>query len=305
MASTYTANIGIQVPARGDLSGIWDTSANPDYTLLDSVIGAIATISGAAGSVVLAAGQFQSRMLTVNSTLTASITLTFPTSFVKDYKIFNVCTGSSAFTITLATTAAGGQAICVPPGDSVDVYNDGTNLKFMNMGRVGSYWDYAGSSVPNWVSGCTVPPYLNCDGSTFSATTYPQLAVVMGSTTLPDSRGRFRTALNQGTGRITTAAGGLDGNTRGAAGGAPTITLGTGNLPPYTPSGAVTGTVSINGADSPGSVRNQFEYGGGSFDFATFNISAAFTGNAQGGASTPFATVPPGFVGGITMVRSA
>jgi hypothetical protein len=79
MVSTYTTNIGIQKPARGDLVGTWDTSANPDYDLIDAVVGQITTISLNNSIIVLNAAQFQSEGLTFNSTLTASVTITFPT----------------------------------------------------------------------------------------------------------------------------------------------------------------------------------------------------------------------------------
>src|SRR5882757_9368301 len=219
MVSTFTPNIQLEEPARGDQVGVWDTPVNGNMTEIDLVVSAINTISLNNSPVVLAAAQFQSKGITFNSTLTGSCAITFPTSFKKSYEIFNTCTGSSAFVITLGTTAAGGQQIACPPGEIVDVVNDGTNIRFKNLGRVGSYWDYAGSSVPAWVSGCTVPPYLNCDGTTFSAAIFPALAVVLGSTTLPDSRGRAGIALDAGVGRVSSAVSGVAGNTRFAAGG--------------------------------------------------------------------------------------
>src|SRR5882724_4241057 len=219
MVSTFTPNIQWEEPARGDDVGIWDTPVNNNGTLIDLVTGAINTISLNNSPVVLAAAQFQSRNITFNSTLTGSVAITFPTSFTKSYQIRNICTGSSAFVVTLGTTAAGGKVVCCPPGESVDVVNNGTDLYFHNLERVGSYWDYAGSSVPAWVSGCTVPPYLNCNGGTFSATTYPALAVILGSTTLPDSRGRARFALDAGVGRVSSAISGVAGNTIFAGGG--------------------------------------------------------------------------------------
>src|SRR6266852_408192 len=175
MASTFTPNIQWEEPARGDDVGTWDTPVNNNGTLIDLVTGAIATIPLNNSNIVLSNAQFRSKGITFNSTLTGSVTITFPTSFTKSYEIQHLCTGSSAFTITLATTA-GGQVIAVPPGETIDCFNDGSNLKFKNLERVGAYWDYAGSSVPSWVSGCTIAPYLNCDGTVFSSATFPVLA---------------------------------------------------------------------------------------------------------------------------------
>src|SRR5882724_6785291 len=189
MVSTFTPNIQLEEPARGDDVGVWDTPVNSNMTVVDLVAGGIATITLNNSNVVLSAAQFRSNFLVLVSTLTGSVALTFPTSFVKPYSVQNACTGSSAFVITLGTTASGGQVICCPPGQITDFFNDGTNIKFKNLGGpVGSYWDYAGSSVPAWVSGCSIPPYLNCDATTFSSGQYPALLAILGSTTLPDSR---------------------------------------------------------------------------------------------------------------------
>lgn len=308
MVSTFTPNINLEEPARGDYVGTWDTPVNANMTLLDLVAGGRTTINGAAGSVVLSAAQFQCKTITFNSTLLASITVTFPTSFTKGYTIRNLCTGSSAFTITLATTA-GGQVICAPPGEAVDIINDGTNMYYVDIGRIGSYWDYAGSSVPAWVSGCTVPPFLNCDVSTFSSATYPQLATILGGTTLPDSRGRLRAALNQGTARLSSAGAGIDGNTNRAAGGNNGVTLSASQIPTLTSSGTAvspqnnyvtaTGTEVINFAAG---TTNRTIPLSATVTAINSGAGATVTSIGTGGGIVP-ATVPV-YVGGITMIRA-
>lgn len=219
MASTFTPNINLEEPARGDDVGTWDTPVNANMTLIDLVVGGQASIPLNNSPVVLSPAQFQSKTITFSSTLTGNVFITFPTSFVKSYEIRNTCTGSSAFFIQLGTTAAGGQVIAAPPGEIVGVMNGGLNLFYKDFGRVGSYLDYAGSSVPNWVQACTINPYLPCDGSVFSAVTYPALATILGGTTLPDSRGRARYALDAGVGRVSSGVSGVAGNTRLAGGG--------------------------------------------------------------------------------------
>ena len=219
MVATFTPNIQLTEPARGDAVGTWDTPVNSNTTLIDLVVGGIATIPLNNSNVVLSPAQFQSRMITFNSTLTGSVTITFATSFTKSYEIYHACTGSSAFTITLETTAAAGQVVAVPPGVITEVVNDGTNIKFKNLwGPIGTYFDWAGSSTPNWSDACTVPPLLACTGSSFSSATYPVLAGMIG-TTLPDSRGRGRWALDAGVGRVSSAPSGVPGNTLFGAGG--------------------------------------------------------------------------------------
>lgn len=311
MVSTFTTNIQLEEPARGDQVGVWDTPVNNNMTLLDLVAGGVTTIALNNSPVVLAAAQYQSKGITFSSTLTGSVAITFPTSFKKSYEIYHTCTGSSAFVITLQTTAAGGQVICAAPGEIVDVVNDGTNIRFKSLGRVGQYWDYGGSSVPAWVSGCTVAPYLNCDGTAFSGVTFPQLAVILGGTTLPDTRGRVRAALNQTSGRLTSSGGGLDGNTNLAGGGAESVTLTSSQLPaniPYQDAGHIHGATFRLGSNAAfgnlalaGSVDNNSE----SVTVATATIGISINpSSGSAGAGGSHFNVQPSYIGGLTLIRA-
>lgn len=320
MVSTFTPNINLEEPARGDYVGTWDTPVNANETLTDLVVGGATTIALNNSPVVLASAQFQCKTITFNSTLTGSVTITFPTSFIKSYEIYNTCTGSSAFTVTLQTTAAGAGYVCAPPGTICEVVNIAGQIRFKNLGMVGTYWDYAGSSVPAWVIGSNPVPYLNCDGTTFAAATFPQLAVILGSTTLPDSRGRSRYNLNQTTGRLTSSGAGIDGNTNLAAGGNNGVTLTASNIP--------SGVTSVNAAQSitvatsagsnlaitPNSVGSLSAAAGGAgivpLSLSTWGSASTLTGSnsitvvSSNASQTVVANAAPGYVGGITLIRA-
>jgi microcystin-dependent protein len=308
MASTFTPNIQLEEPARGDQVGVWDTAVNGNSTLLDLTIGGITTIGLNNANVVLSAAQFKSKQITFNSTLTGSVSITFPTSFTKSYEIQNLCTGSSAFVITLTTTAAGGQVICCPPGVTTDVFNDGTNIKFKNLwGPVGTFFDYAGSSNPAWNTGCTVPPLLNCDGSAIPAA-YVQLPIILGSSLLPDMRGTARATLNQGTGRINSSNCGIDGNTNYSRGGVDQVTLAASQIPANIPN-----TLNLNGggvtyflptADWPATNTT----GGSNANVPTTNRSAVNLGgtvtiNASLGGNL-HTNMPPTTIAGLCLIRA-
>jgi hypothetical protein len=304
MVSTFTPNVNLEEPARGDDVGVWDTPVNSNYTLLDLVVGANTAIGLGSGNVTLSIAQYRSNSLTFNSTLIQNTTVTFPSTFTKPYQVFHTCTGSSAFTITLATTVSGGAVVAIPPGIGVTVYCDGTNLTFTGgLPMVGAYWDYAGSSVPSWVTSCTKPPFLNADGTTFSSVTYPQLAVVLGGNTLPNSKGRTRFALDQGAGVISSAGTGFNATTVGGTGGGQASQLATTNLPPYTPTGTIAISNGIYGYTDP----NESASGSGAVQagLTLGAITATFSGAAQGGASTPFTNLPPAYIGGLVMIRAA
>lgn len=304
MVSTFTPNIQLEEPARGDDVGVWDTPVNNNMTLLDLVAGGRTTISGAAGSVTLAAAQYECKTITLNSTLIASIALTFPTSFTKSYEIYHSCTGSSAFTITLQTTAAGGQAVCASPGEIIDVINDGTNIRFKNLGRIGEYWDYVGSSMPNWVSGCTVPPYVNADGSACSSATYPVLFGLVGAT-LPDSRSRARIATGQSAGRISSAVSGFAPDTVGASGGAQAVVIGQSNLPAHNHPVSDPGHTHATNAAV---VTSGLAFGGNTGAATTGAVNtAAVTGLTVSNstyANQAFPVLQPTYVGGLTLIRA-
>ena len=171
---------------------------------------------------------------------------------------------------------------------------------------LGGLMDFVGTSVPN---SCYVFPI----GQAISRTTYATLFSLVsttygtgdGSTTfnLPDLTGRT-VAMKEATAtRLTTAGSGVDGGTLGASGGNQNKTLLTANLPPYTPAGSI--VVTANGNNNPQVVNGnspsiaQPTVGSGTAYFPTsqfFGLSATFTGTAQGGTSTPVATVQPTIV---------
>lgn len=316
----YTTAIGLSEVANSSFVGTWDVPTNNNWIIADTVMGGVATIALNNSPVTLTVTQLQCSQIIFNSTLTGSVAITFPlgnpssspvSAVTKPYIIQNLCTGTSAFIITLQTTVAGGQVVACKPGDPFDVINDGTNIKFKNLGHVGSYWDYAGSSVPSWVTGCTVPPYLNCDGTSFSSATYPALATILGGTTLPDSRGRFRAALNQGQSRITSGSstGGLDGNTAYSGGGSQTTTLSSQNVPPV-PITDPGHTHTISSATAVLRLAGVSLAIAGAGNTTTTDLTNAINTavtNITAGSATPtnFSNIPPAYIGGLTMIRSA
>jgi len=127
---------------------------------------------------------------------------------------------------------------------------------------------------------------------------------------LPDMRGRTIAGLddmgNGAASRLTSSYFGHATNL-GDVGGAESLTLGTANLPPYTPSGSVStnagnanDTVLVNGnALGSGPTSGSGLYGWAnaptlkSLQSAIGSIASSFSGSPQGGSSTPFRTVQP------------
>ena len=318
-----TANKFLEQPSRGSLVGVWDTPVNENMGKIDNSLGGTATIALTNAPVILSSAQYQCVFITFTGALSGNCAITFPTvgSF---YTVQNLTSNTSAFQVTLQTTAAGSQAVGCPWGAATDIMSDASgNMKYRNMQQVGDFKDFAGSSVPAWISNCTVAPYLNCDGTAFSSATYPVLATVLGGITLPDARGRFRATLNQGQSRITSGSstGGVDGNTNLSVGGSQTTTLSSQNVPNalvtdththFTVAGS-TGLVQLDNTHAIGlsanfASINNYSLVNGSTATPTFGVTSTAPGsNILVGSTSPtnFSNLPPAYIGGITLIRAA
>lgn len=298
-----STNRGYSLPTTGSQSGIWGSDdLNPNFSLIDKNLGAVASVAVSSSNYSLASSEYACGTIKFTGTLTANITITFPT-VAGWWTITNATTGN--FYIRLSCSV-GGLKICPPPGETIDVGFDATDAFYRNLPQqIGDYKDYAGSTVPVWISGCSVPPYLLCDGSTYSAVTYPYLNTILGTTTLPDSRARVRIPLDGGTSRVTTAGSGVNAATRFASGGAQNVTLDTTMIPAHahsvvdpghTHTVSTTNSITVSGGSDP-----YFRAGTGiNSGSSTTGISI---GNTGGGAFHN--NMPPAYVGGITMIRAA
>lgn len=326
MAEPQTVNGGLIVPNTGDLVGTWGSAAlNPDFVAIDGFLCGVQTISVGSSPITLTAPagftptpsggptQAQNMALKFTGTLTTSVTVTLPLPGM--YIIHNLLSGGFQNFALILAAAGSGQVVSTCPGSAQRIYNDGTNVYLVDLPPVGSFLDLYTASVPAWINACTVPPYLYCNGSTFNGTTYPFLAALLGTLSLPDLRGRSRAAFNDGTNRITAAGSGVNGDAVGSAGGQQNVTLGTSNLPPYTPGGTpactgilLNGSTSITlGTPSAGG----FAPGSGPQPGANgVTVSAtlgtfSFNGNPQGGSSIPFTNMSPVTIAGIMLIRAA
>lgn len=304
---TTTTNRGYSTPATGTQSGIWGSDdLNPNFTLIDKNLGAVATVALTSSNVTLSSSEYACGTIKFTGTLSANVTITFP-SVAGWWTVINNCTGS--FYIRLSCSV-GGLKICPPPGEAIDVGFDATDAFYRNLPHhVGEYWDYGGSSVPVWVTGCSTPPYLLCDGSTYSAVTYPTLNAILGTTTLIDHRARARIPLDGGTNRVTTAGSGIDGATRFTSGGAQNVTLDSTTIPAHThtqegqqPTFSYNTTAfAPGGTDGVRIIRSDET---GTFDITTVaDATPGTTGSyGTGGAHN---NMQPTVVHGITMIRAA
>jgi hypothetical protein len=322
MTDPTTSNILLAVPTRGSDVGTWDIPVNGNSTGIDGFIGGVQVISASSTPITLTAPsgvvtptagptQSQNAVIRLTGTLTAGITVTLP---LPGYLIIeNLTTGN--FVVQFRAIGSG-EVICVDQGAVQHVYNDGTNVRFINLPPVGTYLDVCDAVVPAWISNCTKSPYLNCNGSTFNATTYPYLNTKLGGNVLPDFRGRSAYYLNQGAIRLTSAGAGIDGNTQFATGGNNGVMLNAGQIPSLTSGNNAQGInppVPFIVANSPTPLANVGS-GSGATITAGNGINALTTNSGftqsitvtyTNSSLTNFNNAAPGIVGGIRLIRAA
>lgn len=302
-----TTNIALSTPAHGASVDTWDQDpVNNNSNILDACFGSVLSLS--ATSTTLGATNAQKAVLKFTGTIASNVTCTIA-SIIKTWTVLNNTSGN--FNIVLSTGT--GNAIGVPPGEPIDVFSDGSSFYHKGLGPVGTYRDFGSSDTPGWISACTVPPFLKCNGSSFSGSTYPALAATLGTTTLPDLRGRSRFYLDDGSGRVTTTGSGIDGSTRFSAGGNQSSTLAAANVPQlavtvtdpghshdvkYTPYYMTSGGVPVVGIISSAGTTT------GSLGALNHTTGISATANTSS-ANTPVTIMPPAQISGICMIRAA
>jgi microcystin-dependent protein len=197
----------------------------------------------------------------------------------------------------------------------VALYNNSDSAFYLQSFFSNPYSIPIGASIDFWGSTAPNSSFVLAYGQAISRTTYSTLFAMFsttygsgdGSTTfnVPDLRGRVTAGKDDMGGssafRLTSVGLGVSGDVLGNAGSTQSYQLATENLPPYTPSGTISGTgnssdsnfqknsgsitVSTGGANTVPSLSNSSVSINGS--------QYGFTGAAQGGSSAAFSRCQP------------
>jgi hypothetical protein len=159
MPSTYTTNLGIELPADGELDGVWGDVVNENMDILDratngsitlSLSGTSSTLTTSDGA--LSNGQYKLLVLGGSPSGTHTITIA-PSDAQKIYFVRNTTAQSVVF-----TQGSGGN-VTIAAGDSAIIYSDGAGV---GAAVVNITNDFAMSSVK--ITGGTI------DGTTIGGT---------------------------------------------------------------------------------------------------------------------------------------
>lgn len=127
MASTFSQNINLELPAHGDDVDSWDAPVNADWTAIDTVFGNTTNLNAvaASGIVTLTFTQYRPRNIVISGLLTANVNYQLPTGIGGQWTIYNNTTG--AFTLTFSS-AGGGTSVLLQQTYRTLVVSSGTDI---------------------------------------------------------------------------------------------------------------------------------------------------------------------------------
>ena len=336
MTEPITVNRSFIVPNTSDLPGAWGTSAlNPNFQSIDTLVGGVTTLSLSSATTVLLSvpattgvwpggnpSQSMNALIRFTGAQTGSATIQF--TLPGYYIVENQCTGTTS--VRLQPSNLTGNCVGAPPGKKCHVFFDGTHMDYVNMPDPGTAYDLHTNTttLPPWMTVCTVSPYLLKDGTVYTASVYPALAQLLGSTYggngvttfgVPDERSRFRLGVDTGsTGRVTQAGSSMTGTLLGQTGGGQFQNLSLTQLPTGI---TVAGSVSISGGNqipvasnsqtsfnavlSGGSIDIPVIIGAGAWSYTTV-MSGSMTSNNTLGGSHPI--MPPTSISFVPLIKT-
>ena len=138
MASTYTTSLQIQKIGTGEQSGVWGSTTNTNWDLIEQAVAGVRTITMTNADYTLTvlngtSDEARNAVLVVTGTNSAIFKVIIP-AVTKTYVVTNNTTGGYA--ITVGTSS--GASVTVPNGISILVYCDATNTYSGVTGITGS-----------------------------------------------------------------------------------------------------------------------------------------------------------------------
>jgi hypothetical protein len=140
MASSYTTSLKIQKVGNGEQSGVWGSTTNTNWDLIEQAVTGVANITMANANYTLTnlnGVSDEARCMVVVATGTNSAIYQIVAPLVpKFYIVNNSTTGGYAVTIGAAT----GSIVSIPNGTVGQVYCDGVNFYSAQTGSAGNFY---------------------------------------------------------------------------------------------------------------------------------------------------------------------
>jgi hypothetical protein len=231
MATSYSTNLALALPATGELSGTWGTTVNSNITnMLDEALGYQAfSATGGSDTLTIPDGTTGvARSIYIQLNGTGGGTVNVPTAKTKMYFVFNNTSSAITFKVT------GQTGVSIPAAAKIALVSNGTDIIV----------------AQNYFSALTLGAALPVASGGTGQTTYTNGQLLIGNTT---GNTLTKATLTQGTGiSITNSTGTI---TIAATGGTGTVTSASvvtangfaGTVATATTTPAITLTTSITG----------------------------------------------------------
>jgi hypothetical protein len=140
MASTYTTSLKIQQIGAGEQSGVWGSTTNTNWNLIEQAVSGVAQITMANSNYTLSSlngvsDEARCAVLVIGGTNSAIYQIIAP--LVKKFYVINNNT-SGGYAITIGGVT--GSIVSVPNGVVGQVYCDGTNFYSAQTGSAGNFY---------------------------------------------------------------------------------------------------------------------------------------------------------------------
>jgi hypothetical protein len=140
MASTYTTSLKIQQIGNGEQSGVWGSTTNTNWTLMEQAVAGVQTITMSNANYTLTnlngvLDEARNMVLVVQGTNSGIYQVIAPLNQSKFYVVSNQTTGGYAITIG----ASSGSVVSIPNGTTIQVYTDGTNFYSAQTSSAGNF----------------------------------------------------------------------------------------------------------------------------------------------------------------------
>jgi hypothetical protein len=281
MVSTYTTNKAIEKPANNSYIGTWNVPINSDWDIIDSAFGGTYNVSLSNANVTLTQANVQNTYISLTGTLTANVTVYFPSGVAGFYIVGNFTSGS--YTVTLASAGGGLLTVNATSLANTFIWSTGTNIFLAS--NAGLSTTYPLSLTGSVLSLSTVPVSKGGTGTV----TYSDGQLLIGNSATNGLTVATLTAgpnitITNGNGTVTIAASGTGGGGGGAQTytGLQTFTGTTTNLAELlTNAGEV---VSLTGTGLSGTFN--YDVTTQSVAYSTGNATANWTVNFRGSSSS-------------------
>jgi hypothetical protein len=127
MASSFTTNKRLELPANGDYVDTWNVPVNGDMNVIDQAFGGVTGLNATSGSATLTAAQYRSLILSITGAIAADVTYTIPTGVGGQWVVNNATTTSNASRVIIASGGGGANQVA-PRGAQVVLASNGTDI---------------------------------------------------------------------------------------------------------------------------------------------------------------------------------